>query len=178
MNIRFIALVATATLLSTSSGCSGMRNFLFGQGARCGLCQKLTAPFTPAAPEYAPQAPCGTTPYAPAGPTCSQPVVSAPNRGFLGFGGQTLHGSAYADQCECGQHGGVVNDPYLSSGSGIPYQGTVMGEQIIGGNVYPNTVYPNSGAPMQGDNFQSRRIDNDGNQILWEEPLPPGVVAQ
>ena len=207
MNIRLLGLVTTVTLISTASGCCGLKNFMFGRGAKCGLCQRLSSPLAAPAPAYVPQAPCGVAPYAPAAtyaptaPTCSSPVVSAPNVGCnsadcgcngYAYGGTVTHGSAYGGQCECNAHGGVisdsyVNDPYMSSGSVVPYDGQIISDEIVGGSGYPSTVhpgtsYPSSAAPIQGDQFyprvESRKVDTDGNKILWEEPLPPGAVTQ
>jgi hypothetical protein len=194
MNIRFLALVATVTLLSMTSGCCGLKDFMFGRGARCGLCQRLGAPAS--LPAYAPQAPCSAAPYAPAAtyapaaPTCSQPMVYAPNAdcGCNGYarGGDVSYGSAYSPGCEChnptASYGGIVNDPYLSSG-GVPYGETVVGEQIIGeqvigGTTYPGMSYPSGSAPLPSGDWQARKFDSDGNKILWEEPLPHGAITQ
>ena len=210
MNIRLLALVASVTLLSMSSGCCGLKNFMFGRGARCGLCQRLSAPLSNPAPAYAPQAPCGTAPYAPApytpapyaaapyapaAPTCSQPVVTAPSgdcgcNGYA-YGGDVSYGSAYSGGCECEaygggtclgeSYGGVVHDPYLSSGTVVPYSGQVIDGGIVGDQVIPGTSYPSSPAQIQPDDFgpaTSRKFDTDGNKILWEEPLPPGATPQ
>ena len=77
-----------------------------------------------------------------------------------------------------GGYGPVVTDPYTNGGivgGSVPYNG-VVGEQVIGGQVYPGTT-----APIQSDNFDTRvnsqKFDSDGNRILWEQPLPQGTTA-
>ena len=37
MNNRICSVIAIMTLMSFSTGCTGIKNFLFGRGARCGL---------------------------------------------------------------------------------------------------------------------------------------------
>ncbi len=54
MNTRICSVIASVTLLTLSSGCGGTRNFLFGRGARCGMCRPSAA----TAPAYT------TAPYA------------------------------------------------------------------------------------------------------------------
>ncbi len=221
MNTRICSIIASVTLLIFSSGCGSTRNFLFGRGARCGLCNRASTP----APPPAMQAPCGQTPYAaPAygAPQCQTPayqgsVVTAPASGCgcngntgnvdggqayagnpcgsCGDGGQAYAGNSCggcADygmtygggECggDCGNvvggYGPVVTDPYTNGGivgGSVPYNG-VVGEQVIGGQVYPGTS-----APIQSDNFDARvnsqKFDSDGNRILWEQPLPQGTTA-
>lgn len=69
--------------------------------------------------------------------------------------------------CPTCQHGYgqvVVSDPYLSGGT-MPYEGQIIGSEII-----------SDGVPsIQADNFEARRFDTDGNEILWEAPLPDGA---
>ena len=211
MNIRLLRLVAIVTLLGTTSGCCGLKNFMFGRGARCGVCQRNN---TGPAPVYAPQPTCGTRPYAPpatyappvvqtpptayapttclpAVPTCTQPLVTAPAAGCGCHGNPcgtgVTYGSAYGGDCQCGTHGAVVQDPYLSSGSVVPYDGQVLGDTVIDGEVYGGTVYPGSSYPGSGTpipdgpwtpRVESQKVDADGNRILWEEPLPPGANPQ
>ena len=213
MNIRLLGLVATVTLLSAASGCCGVKNLMFGRGARCGLCQRTSSPLAAPAPPYAPQVPCRTQPYAPpapytppvahppaayapspctpAAPTCTQPIVTAPTTGCgcngYACGGEVAYGSSYCGECQCGIHGGVVHDPYLSSGTVVPYDGQIVGETVLdgevyGGTVYPGTSYPGTGTPIgEGPwtpRVESQKVDADGNKILWEEPLPPGATAK
>ncbi|MFK8112368.1 MAG: hypothetical protein AB8B91_09205 [Rubripirellula sp.] len=192
---RICSIVAVATLLSLSSGCCGMKNFLFGRGARCGLCNKL--PSIPR-PQFGNvmQAPCGQTPYTaqPQTPQYAAPAYQAPQTGcgcnqYADQGhisGETCgscYGSAYSGNCGCG-NGAVVDgyapmasDPYLNggvvNGEIIQNGGQIYGEQIIGGSMY-NNVVPN-GVPVQSDSFNARKVDTDGNKILWEQPLPPGA---
>ncbi len=43
MTIRSLTLVALVMVMGSSSGCCGMKNFMFGRGARCGLCSRARA---------------------------------------------------------------------------------------------------------------------------------------
>lgn len=192
MNTRVCSVVAAVTLMSLCSGCGGMRNFLFGRGARCGSgspqfgnTMQAPAPYAPAAaPTY--QTPTCQAPAYQA--PCQNNVVTAPRSGCSWFGGclgrQTpapQYSAAYPD-CNCSSDqvisGGcgcgtvvdgyvpMVSDPYLSGG--IVDGGQVISDQVIG-------TQPMGGqsVPMT-DQFQARKFDTDGNRILWEEPLPSG----
>jgi len=184
MNTRICSVIAVVTLLALSSGCSGMRNFLFGRGARCGLCSNLSNGIRN--PQF------GNTmqaPYAQTGPSCQTPQYQGgidPTAGcgcnsYVGneYDGQVYSsGSAYngcgcAGECGCGNfmnYSPMVSDPYMSGeigGTSMPYQ-----DQIISGQGYPNSI-----APIQPDDFNARKFDSDGNRILWEEPLPQGTNA-
>lgn len=179
MNARIASVVTAATLVLTTTGCSGIKNFLFGRGSRCGLCTKLTPPFGNLAPT------CGTG-TCPSGGSASvaapmfqpAPVVSSPS---CGCGNAIATSPEPCTSCfsgptepVCGTDGfgSVSGDPYLySDGSpvvsspsvsnSIPSQGG-----IIGGGVY------NDGSSSA---WQQRRVDYDGARILSEEPLPAGV---
>ncbi|QDT06655.1 hypothetical protein K227x_50710 [Rubripirellula lacrimiformis] len=194
MNQRIATIMTAATLLMVSSGCGTIRNFMFGRGAQCGLCNKLgsclpcgrfgnmapaaapcqSAPL--AAPAYAPTyAPA----YAPAAPTCQAPaqgVVTAPPCGCQNYAGMEQSSDVYSSgMCGCGNdYAPGVQDPYLQSS---PYMGTIQGgstnygEQIIGDTGYPQ------GAPVQPESnwqnrTQSRKFDTDGAKILYEDPIP------
>lgn len=190
MNTRLCSVIAAATLLTISSGCSGMRDFLFGRGARCGLCRSTPAPIIPPAP----------VPYAPPPATCPPPmqgVVTAPP---MGCGcNEYVTGSVHAGMpcgncgticgdCGCGcsgaveSYGPVVNDPYLSGqvmGGPIPQNGQIISDQVIGQSAQP-PVLPGATmppAPIQPDDFSARKFDSDGNRILWEQPLPDGASS-
>lgn len=163
MNTRILSIVAVVTLVSTSSGCSGMRNFLFGKGARCGLCN--STPGGSPGPQFGNtmQAPCGA-------PSCGQPLAG-PSPGYAGppqgcgsdgyasgpyaGGGYSCGtcGTPMSGDCGCG-----YSDPYMSGGTvGVPQSAPTMVPQI------------------QGDDFSARRFDNDGSRILWEEPYYGGT---
>jgi hypothetical protein len=161
MNVRFVALIATVAVITTSSGCSGMRNFLFGRGAACGVCPSQGPGYGLPGPELG----CGMEPGCGYEPTCGHepPRFGGLRRGCGLFGGGICRGS---DSCGCGANAhpgvtsgygafpGVVNDPYM-------YDGAVIGSEMIGGpyNGYPNTIV--------GDNFDSR-----GGQIMSVDPTP------
>lgn len=139
MNTRICSVIAIMTLVSFSSGCTGIKNFLFGRGARCGLCNGGSL-----APQF------GNAMQAPnPNGSCQQPA---------GYNGQVYSaqpcggcGSTVPNHCGCGNYG--VADPY-QSGQVIPQNGQVMG---------------GTGVPMQTDGFNARKFDTDGSRILWEE---------
>tara|TARA_R110002049_G_scaffold27321_2_gene94300 strand:+ start:538325 stop:538669 length:345 start_codon:yes stop_codon:yes gene_type:complete len=111
----------------------------------------------------------------------SMPQASCGCNGYVD-GGSATYGSAYGGDCQCQSYGGVVSDPYLSSGTVVPYGEQIigeqiLGEQIVGDQVIGGTSYPNGSAPIQSE-WQARKFDTDGNKILWEEPLPPGATPQ
>lgn len=66
MNIRLLAVLTAATLLTVSSGCAPFRNFFFGRGARCGSCNQPTAIAAPCnqpmAQAYTTTQSCGCNP--------------------------------------------------------------------------------------------------------------------
>jgi len=212
MTIRILALVTLVMVMSSATGCGGMRNFLFGRGARCGLCPSGPAagpvnPYAPAQPaapgcglipkggllpkcnlfgrNAAPtaQAPCANpnayapNPYAPNRHAPAQPCYDGCQEGYVGSGyagcecNDGGYSSAMGGDCGCGSpHGGVhyeggVVDPYLGSG--------VMGGGMTQGGM-------NQGGMIQGDGFQPRtyqsnKVDSRGDQIISQDPLPPGA---
>ena len=139
MNTRICSVIAIMTLVSFSTGCTGIKNFLFGRGARCGLCNGGSL-----APQF------GNAMQAPnPNGSCQQPA---------GYNGQVYSaqpcggcGSTVPNHCGCGNYG--VADPY-QSGQVIPQNGQVMGGTAV---------------PMQTDGFNARKFDTDGSRILWEE---------
>jgi len=68
---------------------------------------------------------------------------------------------------------GYGADPYLAPGQMSGDQWTPGSQTYSDPSVYPGNQYP--GAPLPSGDWQARRYDSDGNQILWEEPLPPGA---
>ena len=220
---RIATVVAAATLLSLSGGCAGMKNFLFGRGARCGACTGLanvqpqfgntmqvpSAPTCqtpqPNAPLFqrgglfqrgasaAPQAGCGCNNYAGnnySDPTCGNEVYAGDSCNTC-YGSTPSHAAQVIGDCGCvasDSYGPTSVDPYLNSGQVYNEQiigGHVTGEQIIGNSVYGEQVIgdqvigsPSFPSNIQSDNFNARKVDTDGNRILWEEPLPPGATPQ
>ncbi len=151
MNTRICAVVATVTLLTLTSGCSGMRNFLFGRGARCGMCNQPSGP-APAADcgSYGPQAPANQNFAAPgnAGCGCNNGGMYA---GQIGNGG---YGSAYSGGCGCGGiNSGYATDPYQTNEymGTMPYEGQIIDYGVVDGTVVGNgTVSPDNFAPRSG----------------------------
>ena len=188
MNTRFVSVVASVMLLLVSSGCGTLRQFWFGRGARCGLCNN-TQSILPGRPALLPQAaPCLQAPYAPVTPQPQVPLAVAPNAGCecntyagpqYGVQGELGCGSEVAAKCPAcatnssgygnvvgdygydsssDQYGNVVNDPYLQG-------------DIVGSSVYDNgTVYGNP-SNIISDDFDAR-----GDRIISRDPLPPGAV--
>ncbi len=140
VSVRTLLLIAT--ILPAATGCGTTRNFLFGRGARCGLCSRVGAigqAINPLAPPPAPVAPrpgCGLfnknapvyvqpapmpgygpAPYAAAPcPTCPPCPTCVPP-----CGGDCGYAVGYGD---CGCHEGVMSDPYLAPSYGSPSYGT------------------------------------------------------
>ncbi len=181
MNKQILTVVAAVVLLSTSSGCTGMKNFLFGRGAKCGLCNRVGSPLgiLPGA-NVAPPVAYESAPYAVAPPS---------NCGCNGHahiaGDETCNGHDVGygnpDPCLDGSyaHGSYPVDPYLNGGivgsSVVPNQGEyIVGEGAIG----PGTIPQGGYIPQQGyvpgsslpDNFDAR-----GDRIISAEPLPQGA---
>ncbi|TWU60831.1 hypothetical protein Poly51_11120 [Rubripirellula tenax] len=199
MNSRIATMMTAVTLIVISTGCGATRNFLFGRGAQCGLCTKLGSCLPK--PQFGNMMPapcasglCGSAPvaapaYAPAF-QAPQGVATAPSCGCQSYAGTSYPSDAYSSgTCGCGNaydsYAPAVSDPYLSSGSvydggSIPYEGQVIGEPAyppssIPMESYPSGAYPS--APVTSEGWQARKIDTDGNKILWEEPLPSGAKA-
>ncbi|MEO1528273.1 MAG: hypothetical protein AAFX06_22860 [Planctomycetota bacterium] len=148
MNNRILTIVMTAVLLSTSTGCGVFRNFLFGRGARCGLCNRLSAP----AQKLAPAA-------VPAAPACNTPTYVQP---------QVPQASCGCQPDPCGQT--HAYDPYLSGG--YVGSGMVMESPIYGDNFQARAYQSYMPAVDQG-----YKVDKDGARIIHEDPLPPGALA-
>ena len=163
MNARIFSVVMAVTLVSLSSGCSGMRNFLFGRGARCGLCQRLSdagnalnplapAPYTPSAgPGWRGEPVCGYE-----GPTCGYegPVCGyeAPRCGSCVGSGYLGRRYSWGDQVDSGY--GSVRDPYLNGqylpGPVLPYDGQIIQGPVVSDEWNPRdgeVVQPPSAAP-------------------------------
>lgn len=192
MNSRIVTVVMAAGMLATTTGCSGMKNFLFGRGAACGLCSKLslpkpcfgnmmpqaaaTCPPVAAAPVYAP-APAAPCVAAPSAPCVSAPVATYPTTDTCS--------SCYAapSDCGCGAPTATTVDPYLMPTTSLPttsYQsGGVVYDQapiVSSGDIIGSGSSVSPGMVIPSDNFQSRRVDYDGAKILHEDPLPAGAV--
>lgn len=181
MKNRVVIVVTVVCLVSTSTGCGTVRNFLFGRGARCGQCSLLSRPSSLTGGAVA------------AAPTCNTPTYVQPSfTANLDQGSCGCNGTISADTCGSGVIGsgssyGPVLDgsPVVSGYPTDPYSGTVIGSSVL-----PGTVY--GGGPIYGDNFYPAdrassfyggypetgyKVDRDGNRILYEEPLPPGAMA-
>lgn len=190
MNARMLTVLTTTMLLVATSGCSGMRNFLFGRGARCGSCLSL-----PKLPGLGGKGSCLSSPSAPCsvGNAVSPPIVYAP-AAPLQYQSAPCEscaiGNSYAGNADCGCSASsayaptLSSDPYLSS---PPINGSIQS----GGQIYDDSSYNGqpiynespvyngaesyNGVPSGNDNFfrsQSRRFDTDGARILSVDPLP------
>lgn len=193
MTIRSFTLVALMTVLSSSSGCTGMKNFMFGRGAGCGLCNRARAIGTavnPLAP--APQTPAGSgcrlpgcglfgrnqspayappMAYAPA-PMCA-PSYGPDYAQAQGEYADPGYSSAMPGDCSCGSDcGGTCGS--VNQG-GAAFQGGAV-DPYLGSGSYQG------GAVMQGDGFQSRgydarRFDEQGDRIISQDPMPSEMGA-
>lgn len=151
MNKQLATVVATLSLLVSTGGCSGMRNFLFGRGAACGSCASANPTYGLAPPA---DPGCGYE------PTCGYEQAPGPFaclRGGYGKsqGQQTCNAGP---DCGCGgatgahmpsnvdYYGAGVNDPYAQGGE-------VIQDQVIGNgyNGYPieGQVVPDGFVPGQ-----------------------------
>ncbi len=192
---RIASIMMVATFVVVTTGCSATKNFIFGRGARCGLCTTLGSCLpkpnfgnmmpAPCATGVCGAAPVAAPSYAPA--FAPQTLAPAPTCGCPEYAGNPCPDNVYSSgTCGCGNHASeyapAVNDPYLSSGNlydngSIPYEGQIIGQpeypQALPMNPNPSSVGP----PMSGpsDGWQTRKFDSDGNKILWEEPLPSGA---
>lgn len=161
MNNRIAMIIVAGGLLFGTTGCSGMRDFLFGRGARCGLCRPLSSPILNS---VAPAAPCGPSPvYA--------PVQSYPQA----YAGNCTTCYAPSVDCGCGSegiiHSGIASDPYLNP-TGVVSSGMMDSGVVVGS---PGIV---PSGPVNDGNWTARRYDTDGNMIISEDPLPQGAYIQ
>ena len=191
MNTRIFSVIAILTLMTFSSGCSGVRNFLFGRGARCGSCNLIPRFGNTMQAPSPTSVPYVQTPQCPPCPTVqSQPCVTAPSHcGCSGYSaGHVCSEMPCGGGCECstgvsGSYGPVYHDPYSSDQViGDVRDGQIMGapvisDQVVGGSVVGPQSYPTVPGTIAPDNFESRKFDRDGARILSEEPLPEGATA-
>jgi len=156
MNKQLATVVATLSLLVSTGGCSGMKNFLFGRGAACGSCATAN-------PTY------GIAP--PADPGCGYEPAPGPFsrlRGGCGNmnGQQTCNAGP---DCECGDATGAYmpsNVDYYGAGVNDPYAqgGEVIQDQVIGNGYtgYPGNSYPTAGQVVPDSGFVPRPSINNG----------------
>jgi len=160
---QLAACLAALTMLVSSSGCSGMKNFLFGRGAACSTCA-TGAPTYGVAPFSEPA--CGRE------PACGYETASAAPFMAGGCSGSTCNGSPGCN-CNSGMqsympsgfdsYAGNVHDPYAHSGevigsqvmgdsfNGYPAEGSVIREGMVPGMGYPSgSVQDNFGARSGG----------------------------
>ena len=163
MNARIVPAVLTATLLGLTTGCSGMRDFMFGRGARCGLCTRLSAagqalnPLRPFPERQQGPRPCYNGPQPPGG-GCGVSPQAAPYHG-AGGGGYGYQGYAEAESY-CGACGGAVGSGY--AGGSCECGGVVSGYGSVSD---PYLEIPSGGVPA--DNFMPRSED-----VPLGEPSP------
>ncbi|MCC9640770.1 hypothetical protein LOC71_00670 [Rhodopirellula sp. JC740] len=194
MTIRTLTLLTLVTVSVASTGCSGMRNFFFGRGANCGLCNRVGAigravnPFAPPPPPSAGGCNTGSCGLFNRGqavvppPVVPQQPVYTPAPAYVPYAAP----QASAGTCTtCPPVQPYVGDgcggEYMSSSSGY-YEGTVdpyLGSGTIG---YGETIVPGSYSDqgvIQGDSFgprvMSNRYDIHGDEIIHADPLPPGA---
>lgn len=205
MSVRSLSIVALVIVTGSATGCGGMKNFLFGRGAQCGLCNRIGAVGNAINPLAAapgvmpangtcnsPRGGCNLFNRNPA-PVYAPPVAYAPTEtcsGGCGNGGYSMGMAGDCESCHSysgGYHEGVVGDSYIND----PYLGSpVMGSE------YPVESYPSGGyqgGSIQGDGFYqrptqtygnqnfgtqpygARKFDSRGDEIISESPLPPNA---
>jgi hypothetical protein len=178
MNFRLITVMTAVLVITTSSGCSGMRNFLFGRGAACGNCPTpgMTAGIEPGCGH---EQGCGHEFGCGHEPGCGHEAspgwrpMSRLHGGCGLFRGAGICNGSSA--CNCGgrapqgyQSGfsGMGSDPYST------YPGEIIGSEIIGDTYggYPGAVTPGTVVPgtISGDNFGAR----SGERIIGVDPQP------
>ncbi len=170
MNKRILMVVATATLLTTSTGCTPFKNFFFGRGAKCGLCNRMSAPFKRNEPVVAPP-PCSTAPCGPApcGPAPCNPTPYSQSAPY--------HQPAYAQPApSCGCYPNPCGDQ-CSVGYGSDPYATVIGNGVSGNWEPRPTVVPEYQSNYGSYEDSGYKIDRDGARIIHEDPLPPGAMA-
>lgn len=169
MNNRLILTVMTAAVVTTTSGCAPFRNFFFGRGARCGLCTRLSAPLRRQ-----------VAPLATAQPTCNQPACVQPQYAPLAAGS-----GCYSDPCATGYAPSVNYGQTTSAYPSDPYC-CPIGNGVQQGMSPYMQPYGSDWQPRAGQDYQSNylgypdygyRIDENGDRIVYEEPLPPGARA-
>lgn len=202
MSIRNLTLVMLVLVTGSATGCGGMRNFLFGRGASCGLCNRIGAagnalnPLAPAPGMAAPTAGCGTPgrsgcglfnrnrapAYAPPvayAPTCNEGCGSGYVGGHYGDGGYAVGMVGDCESCNTGISYGESYGGYHEGVVTDPYLGSPSyGSPVMGGEYPVGGTY--QGGVIQGDNFydrnySSRKVDSQGDVIVSESPLPPGA---
>ncbi len=143
MNFRLITMMTAVLVTTAGSGCSGMRNFLFGRGAACGANCATPGYVEPGCGH---EIACGTEVGCGTELGCGHEPAPAPH-GFGGCG--LLKGLGIckgSDACGCGNHGSgsgyysgyapMGSDPYAR------YEGEVVGSEVIGETYggYPGPV--------------------------------------
>lgn len=155
MNRRLALIILPLTVMLVSSGCAPFRNFFFGQGARCGMGSRISAPFQKRGPVAAP-APC----QSPA-PTYVQPLSQPCGP----------HPCAPQAPCGCGPH---PCESYSGSSYVDPYLNTVVPGQPLYDGFQPRAT-PSYQSNYPGYGY---KVDERGDRIIYEEPLPNGAVSR
>ncbi len=160
MEKRIVTVVMIAAFVSTSSGCAPFRNFFFGRGAQCGLCDRVKAPFQRILPRS----------VAPPAAGCQQPTYVQPRHAPAPCAptNPCATGTPYGPPT-AGAAGTGCNDPYI--GNGVYGAPVVEGQPIYGGDWQQRY-----NANYYGGYSPGHRVDRDGAQIIHEEPLPPGAA--
>ena len=164
MKNRILTVVTIASLLSMFSGCGTMRNFFFGRGARCGICNTINQPRQPLFPRRQVPVPPAST-YGPAvqtqiAPGCNICNQATPQMGCgveagcgheMGCGIEAGCGhEVHSGTCNCGvanSYGPAISnygpsvDPYLGGvSSGYIDGGTVSSGVVDGGVLHGGVV--------------------------------------
>ncbi len=176
MNTRILTVLATAALLCTTVGCSGMRNFMFGRGARCGLCNDARGTLRNLNP-LARQNQVQSGPLAQAPPLiggrCRSRNVTPPANNYgpqVKSGGEAVCGveagcgmeqaPVACNSCPpygaaMGNYDSTMADPYLN-GDGQIIDGQIIDGQIIDGQII------DGGNVIGGGVVNGQAIDSSG----------------
>ncbi|MCD0462514.1 hypothetical protein [Roseiconus lacunae] len=163
MNKRPLMIVLALLVLTSAGGCTPFRNFFFGRGAQCGgVCGKPLLPLRRNVPLT----------VAPA-PTCN----TAPTYQTPAYNPQPAYGTPYvaAPSNACGTC--APADPCAPAYAYSPYDGGVVGNGVNSGYYNNGQWYPREYQSNYGYYGPGYRVDKDGNRIVFEEPLPPGVIS-
>ncbi|MCO8121494.1 hypothetical protein NHH03_07080 [Stieleria sp. TO1_6] len=205
MNNRIVTLVMAAALVTTTTGCGPIRNFLFGQGAQCGLCNRVAAPFQPLAPSAVPAGPRCNTPtylqprFAPQQQRCAPercaperygpaPYAQGPSQGSCGCNQSPCQTPNQCNSCGNGSGYGPSGETVINGYGYDPYSSDVIGNGVVsdtvieGQPIYSDTWMPapldSSGVRANYPNYeQGYKLDDQGDRIIQEDPLPPGAFG-
>lgn len=178
MNKLIGTFLATLSLLVSSGGCSGMRNFLFGRGAACTSCATAAPSYTPyahAEPSCGYEPTCGYEPSCGHEPVCGYETAPMGLIDRLHSGCGLLNGRGTcggSPGCGCSTPTQTYMNPVVDPYAGVMQDTYGCGGEVIGSQVISDgyTGYPT----VTSDNFNAR-----SGSVINSIPTPvPGTVTQ